>query len=99
MAVQVIEVKSKVSKEGYEVGQGTKNIVAAVKTALDDGWQPGQDIPAAITALVANLGTMIQGIDQMDDEAREELEAFVTGLMLSAKETGFLFYKKPQPSA
>ena len=38
---------------------------------------------------------MIKGIDQMPAEAREQLEAFVTGMMLSAKETGFLFYKKP----
>lgn len=80
-----------VSKETYELARGLANIVAASKLALNDGWQPGQDIPAILASSVAELGTMVQGMDQIDDEIKEDAKAFADALYLGLRDIPFLF--------
>ena len=53
--MSLIDVTSKVSKESYELGQGIVKFSASIKQALANGWQPGQDIPALLTAAMVDL--------------------------------------------
>jgi len=55
-------------KEITEIAAGSANIVVASYKALQDGFQAGADIPAVLTSAVANLPTMVTGMDQLDDE-------------------------------
>lgn len=90
-------VEIEVSKEAYELMEGLKGVIRSTKEALKDGWQPGQDIPVIFSSALTNLIPAVKGADKIGEEAEEELEAFVTGLMVQAKEIGFMFYEKPQP--
>jgi len=78
-----VSVEVEVTKEAYELGQGLVDIIKAVKMALADGWQVGKDLPAIVASTVGNLGKMVDGIDQLDDEASEDLAAFAKALGLS----------------
>ena len=93
--VTLLDVNSKVTKEGYELIMGVKNIISDLKVALSDGWQPGSDIPVILTSTIGNLGVMVQGADKVGSEVRLELPAFTRGMMLGAHDIGFLFYEKP----
>lgn len=91
---KVVEVQ--VTKEAYELAEGLKQIVMAIQEATTDGWQTTQDLPVIITKAITNLVPAIAGAEKISEEAKEELEAFATGLMIKSKEIGFLFYKKKE---
>lgn len=93
---QMVEVE--VTKEAYELGEGLKGVVKAVKDALADGWQAGEDVPAILVNSLTALAPAVIGAEKVGEEAKEELEAFVTGLMVKSKEIGFMFYEKPEAS-
>lgn len=69
-----IEVSVPVAKEAYELGLGISDFVQAVKTAVADGWQPGQDIPAILVAAFEKLVPAVQGADQIPSEMVEKKE-------------------------
>lgn len=92
MAVK--EIKVMVSERGYNLGEGLKNFILAIKQSQDDGWQPGQDLPAILSAAIADLVPVLPNIQEIANEPSEDLEAFVTGLMIPVKEIGFIWYKK-----
>lgn len=94
MAKLTVEVE--VSKEAYELMDGIKKVVESVKKALADGWQPGQDVPTILMESLTALVPAVAGAESIGSEAKEELEAFVTGLGIKSKEIGFLFYKKDE---
>lgn len=91
-----VEVKLQVSKEAYELGKGLKDLVLNVKKALSDGWQPGQDLPVVIQAVVMDLVPAVQGIEKLDSESKEDLEAFVMAFLVPAKELAFNLLKKDE---
>lgn len=66
-----IDVQVKVAKEAHELGVGLVAMTKAVKQALDDGWQTGEDMPAIVTAAVTQLAPAVQGLEKLDDEWRE----------------------------
>jgi hypothetical protein len=68
----LMDVSRSVSKETYEMGQALASLVGAIKKALEDGWQPGQDIPVIISAMIAELGKITKGLQG----ARSEMEAY-----------------------
>lgn len=74
-------ISLEVSKEAHEVAQGVANIVASVRAALADGWQPASDVPTVVLAVIRELGTAMQGADKMKDEWLEDRAA--TALALS----------------
>lgn len=92
MAVKQVQVT--VSEKAYNLGEGLKNFVKAIKQSQDDGWQAGEDITAILGAAIADLAPAVSAIQGIAGEPGEDLEAFVTGLMLPVKEIGFIWYKK-----
>jgi len=83
-----IDVNLKVSKEAYELGMGIAKTITAIQSALKDGWQPGQDLPVLMQALMADLVPAIQGIEKLADESKESQLAFFTAWALSGLEVG-----------
>lgn len=79
----VIDVQTKVSKESYELGQGVAGFVGAVKTALADGWQVGQDLPAVVAAAMGHLVPAIDGIQDLPGEAAEDAASFARAWALA----------------
>jgi len=88
-----IDVQVTVSKETHELGIGMSSFVGSVKQALADGWQPGQDLPVIITSAVTDLVPSIQGVDQMDDEAKENPIAFANAIAVSLSKAAEHFVK------
>lgn len=69
--MSVLKVEQEVLKESYELGEGLAKLVLAVKKALEDGFQPGQDLPVFVTAALTELPKMVDGLDKMGDEAKD----------------------------
>jgi hypothetical protein len=89
-----IDVSVNVSKESYEHGQGVVGFLMALRQALQDGWQTGQDIPILVTAALTNLVPAMQGADQIALETKEDIDAFLKAWLLTAEEAVVLFLKK-----
>lgn len=89
-----LEVTQKVSKEAYEFAHGLAQVAKAVKVALQDGLQPGQDFSAIGAAVVADLFPAVQGMDKLGEEKTEDVEAFVTAFLIPMKELAFELVKK-----
>lgn len=85
----LLDVNQKVSKEAYELADGVKKTILDIKKALEDGWQPGQDLPAVLSAVMVDLVPAVQGIDKMSVEMTEDTEAFVTAFLLPFKSLAF----------
>ena len=88
------KVELEVSKEMYELGQGIGQVVLKVKEALEDGFQVTQDIPVIIQTAIKDLVPAMKGVDQLDDEAREDLEKFLDAIWVSLKPIVFDLVKK-----
>ena len=80
-----------VEKEVYEMALNLRDFVGAVKQAMADGWQPGQDLPILLTAALTNLVPALQKINQIAPNLAEDKVAFVKALTLGLEEIAFLF--------
>lgn len=73
----IIQVSVPVSKEAYELAHALHKLVVEIKTQLKDGMS-ADDIPALLTALMSDeVIKGVQGLDQLDDELKENQEAFI----------------------
>lgn len=88
-----MKVELECAKETLELCQGLAKFAAAVKQALADGWQPGTDLPALITATVADLVPALQGVDQLPAEVAASPE-FVNALYAGLSPIVFQFLPK-----
>lgn len=86
-----LEIKVKVTKEAYELGQGVFLFIKHMKAALADGWQPGKDIPVVLQAALADLVPAMQGVDQLGAEKDANKTAFVNAFVQSAFDIMKLF--------
>ena len=81
--MEYINLQVKVSKEGYEVGVAFLTLVKSIKKHSSDGWDTFTDAPAIVMENFGSLKKAIEGSDKLDDEAKEDIEAFINGIMLS----------------
>ena len=93
MATKDITVK--VSKESYELGEGMASFIGAVKAALADGWNLGDDLPAIVSAAMTNLVPAVDGLTELDDEWAEDKASFMRAWALA----GAQVFEKLQPPA
>lgn len=93
--MQKVAVTTEVAKETYELGVGVDKFIGAVKQALADGFQPGQDIPVVLSAAIADLVPAIQGAEKIGSET-SDVQAFSNGLYLGLGQTAFRFVKKAE---
>ena len=88
-----MKVELECAKETLELAQGLAKFTAALKQALADGWQPGMDLPAVITSVVADLVPALQGMDQVPVEVAASPE-FVNALYAGLSPIVFQFLPK-----
>jgi len=81
-----IDVTKSVSKETYEMGLAVAAMIKGVKSALEDGWQPGQDLPVIFSSIIGNVAEMVQGVQAAQKENAEDPAAFVTACSLALAE-------------
>lgn len=87
------QVTVTVAENTYDLTQHLCNYVKALKGALADGWQPGEDVPVLVqTTLVEGLAVM-KNVPQLGNEKDENVEAFVKALALGATDIGFAAVK------
>lgn len=78
------KIEVDVSKETYEFMDGLSQFVGAMKKSLSDGWQPGSDIPALISAAITNLVPAFEGMDKIKTELAEDKSSFIKGLAIGS---------------
>lgn len=59
--VELVKIETEGTKEVHEIGLGNKAVLVAIGTALEDGWQPGTDLPSIIVNSIGPLGKAIDG--------------------------------------
>jgi hypothetical protein len=79
-------IQIEVQQSPHQVLSHCAKIVTACKAALADGFQAGQDLPVAITALVVELPGIIAAAPQLKPELLEDHMAFHKGVMVGAME-------------
>jgi hypothetical protein len=89
-----VQVQEFVEPVSYDLTQKLGDFVFQIRKAVADGWQPGQDLPVVLTAVMKDLIPVVQGLEQALAESKDDEEAFVTSLLLGSKH---LYYglKKP----
>lgn len=91
-----VSVQAEVSKEAYEAGKALGTLVVKTKEALADGFQIGTDLPAVLTASLADFMTGVDGIDKIGSEAEEDMAAFMRAWMLAGADIAAVFLKKKE---
>lgn len=71
--------------ETAELIQGLVSFVESVKESLEDGWQPGIDIPVIMMKALNDLPSAIGGINKIGSEAKADPAAMIAavGIMSS----------------
>lgn len=97
MAKEIIPVE--VEKSAYEVVEHSAKIVKAIKEAMKDGFQAGQDIPVAVSALIAEFPTIMANVPNLGADLKEDKIAFIKGANLGAYEFVDAFMGSEAPKA
>lgn len=84
--METIKVDIECSKELYELGKGLAVFVGAVKLALANGFQIGEDLPAIVTAAIANVIPAVDGVTKIGDEWKENKQATINAAMVTGSE-------------
>ena len=85
-----------VSKEASELADSLVKLVKSCREHVKDGFQAGADVPAVLMENLQSLMKGIDGVDQLDDEAKENLTAFINAWSLAGSEMAGVFLKKDE---
>ena len=73
----ILKVEIPVSKEAYELSQALYKLVLEIKKLTADGVG-AEDIPALLATLMSDeVVAGVKGLEQLDDEIKEDQEAFI----------------------
>jgi len=59
-------------KETCELMEGAGDFIYALRLALRDGFQLGEDLPIIVAEAMAKLVPALEGMDKLDDEFKED---------------------------
>ena len=79
----VMDVMTSVSKETYEMGEAFVALVQAIKIAVEDGWQTGKDLPIVVSAVLANMSEILDGLKSAKGEWEEDEAAMVQAVTMT----------------
>ena len=85
-----MQLQVQVSDKAYDLGEHLVDFVAALKKALDDGFQLMDLFPIAKAAL-ADLAPAIQDASAASQEAQTDLRPFLNGISQSGLDLAFVF--------
>lgn len=84
-------VEVAVAENSYDLMIKMAAFIAAVKTALADGWQMGSDLPVIVTAAIQDLVPAIQDGQKVGDEYAADKAAVIRAALLGAEEMIAIF--------
>lgn len=79
--MSLIKKEIEVSSAGDALGAAIGNIMTATATALKDGWQPGQDLPAIATVALTSLLGAAAELKNIATDAKATPFKFGKGVM------------------
>lgn len=88
--MEIVKREIECAKETVELGEGLSQFVIAMKTALADGWQFGEDLPVTVSAAMQHLVPAIQGAENIGAESKD-LDKFVNGVYVGISPMAFAF--------
>lgn len=91
-AVELVKKEVVVTKEASELSDSLVGLVKSGKTALDDGFQAGTDIPVILTENLTGLMNGLGGMEKLGAEAKENKAEFIRAWMLGGLEIADLFF-------
>jgi hypothetical protein len=75
-----------IENSGYNVMVHVGKMYAAMKQALADGFQPGMDLPVAVTTLIQEMPGLLQDAQHVAGDLAEDKELFIKGCDLGKYE-------------
>jgi hypothetical protein len=90
----ILEKKVKVSKEADELTLALVGIVETGKRKLSDGFQVGEDLSAIFAENLTKLMTGLDGVQNIGEEFKEDVEAFTNAWVLAGTRVMGLLLKK-----
>jgi hypothetical protein len=66
-------------------------IVIATRVALEDGWQPSEDIPFIIKEALKELAPAIQEVDKLPKDCKEDEKAFIEAAKIASGDISGIF--------
>jgi hypothetical protein len=69
--IKMVEYKTMYPKEVHELGLFVGKILEATGKALEDGFQPGDDLPQIIASPLTELMLAVQGLKELPAEFKE----------------------------
>lgn len=91
--MEKLEVKVEVAKETYELAKALCEFAGVCKTALNDGWQTGTDLPVIVTAALTKMLPGLEGVQNIGVEWTEDKQAAINALVAGFKDLPSLFTK------
>ena len=70
MAIKTVSVD--VAKETYELAAGVAQFLSALKEAVSDGWDTGDDLPIMLESAIKHLFPAMEGITGIGDEFKAD---------------------------
>lgn len=92
--MELVKKEIELPKEVAELMEGLVKIIEASKLALEDGFQPGLDLPAVLVASVSELPKMVGGLDQLDDEFKAHPDKMLKAVAMGAADIAGVLLKK-----
>lgn len=89
--MEKIKVEMEVPKEAHELFKGLFKIVLAIKVALEDGWNPAEDMPTIVTQSLIELGPMVQGCDKLPHEFKNDPAGFIKAAIICSGDIAAIF--------
>lgn len=97
--MNTVEVKFDAPKETHELGVAVAKLMANYKTAVADGFQVGQDVPAILMGSFNEIMAGIDGIDKSPEEFKNDPVKAAMGMLVPlADGISELIKKDEQPA-
>lgn len=81
-APTIIKKEVRVEKEFSEIGVAIAKMITVANSALEDGFQAGQDIPTVLMGTYPELSKALEGIDKLGPAFKADPVASLTGLIM-----------------
>jgi len=79
---ELVDIRTKGTKEGHELGLALKSILVKIRDEKRDGWQAGNDISAAVMGSLNDLLKAADGVMKIAEEGKEKPYALAIGLLI-----------------
>jgi len=77
-------ITTEVNTEAHLFGEALANFVGTIDKALEDGWQPGEDLPQILSAALTELAPQVSKFEALKGEFKTDTLYAAKAVNLSA---------------